>query len=128
MATILIVEDEEPVRELLGEVLEEAGHRAVLAIHGEEALELAAQEPPDLVLADVMMPVLGGAELCRRLKADARTTGIPVILLSAAGSQVARGTGAEAFLAKPFELGDLEALVRRWLGPRPAAGAARTGP
>ena len=127
MATILIVEDEEPVRELLGYILADAGHRAVLAIHGAEALELAAQDPPDLVLADVMMPVLDGAELCRRLKADPDTRAIPVILLSAAGRHVAQGTGADAFLAKPFDLEDLDALVRRWLRPRPAAGAPGSG-
>src|SRR5205814_6378953 len=63
VATILIVEDEEPVRGLLGDILADARHRAVLALHGGEAPELAAKEPPDLVLADVMMPVLDGLEL-----------------------------------------------------------------
>lgn len=115
MATVLIVEDEEPVRELVALVLGDAGHRTVRAIHGGQALELVAREHPDLVISDVMMPVLGGAELCRRLKAEPKTRAIPVILMSAAGWTVANGTGSDAFLAKPFELDELEALVRRWL-------------
>jgi CheY-like chemotaxis protein len=115
VGTILIVEDERPMRELLAEVLEDAGHRALQAIHGGHALELIAQERPDLVIADVMMPVLGGVALCHRLKADPRTRGIPVVLMSAAGPQVAREAGAEDFLDKPFGLDAVEALARRWL-------------
>ena len=113
MATILIVEDEAPVREMLAAVLEDAGHRALHAIHGRDALDVVAAERPDLVIADVMMPVLGGAELCRRLKAEPGTRGIPVILMSAGSARLADGTGAEAFLAKPFDLARLEALVQR---------------
>lgn len=115
MATVLIVEDEEPVRELVALVLRDAGHHTVQAIHGGQALELVANEHPDLVISDVMMPVLGGAELCRRLKAGPKTRAIPVILMSSAGWAVADGAGSDAFLAKPFELDELEALVRRWL-------------
>jgi DNA-binding response OmpR family regulator len=115
VATILIVEDEEPVRELLAEVVEEAGYRALRAIHGRHALDLVDQERPDLVIADVMMPVLNGVELCRRLKAAAGTSSIPVILISAAGERPARGAGADAFVDKPFNLEQMEALIKRWL-------------
>lgn len=123
MATILIVEDEEPVRELIALVLRDAGHRTLEAIHGVQALELVARELPDLVISDVMMPMLGGAELCRRLKAGAKTRAIPVILMSSAGWIVADGAGSDAFLAKPFALDELEALVRRWLPSHDAASA-----
>lgn len=117
MATILIVDDEEPVRELLGEIFEGFGHRAPQAINGRHAIELLKEERPDLVLSDVMMPVLGGAALCRLLKAEPSTASIPIILMSAAGRQVADGTGADAYLDKPFDLDQLEALVYRWLPP-----------
>ena len=115
MATILIVDDEEPVRELVALVLKDAGHRTVQAIHGAQALELIDKERPDLVLSDVMMPVLSGGELCRRLKATSNTRTIPVILMSSAGRQSSDGAGGDAFLDKPFLLDDLESLVNHWL-------------
>ncbi|MBI3964231.1 MAG: response regulator [Chloroflexi bacterium] len=117
MATILIVEDEQPLRDLLAIVIEGAGHRALQATDGRQALELIARTRPDLVLADVMMPVLGGLDLCRNLKAQASTRGIPVILVSAVGARIACGVGADAFLAKPFDLAELEAMLQRWLAP-----------
>jgi CheY-like chemotaxis protein len=125
VATILIVDDEEPVREFLAVLLADAGHHALLAIHGRHALELVKKERPDLVIADVMMPVVDGGELCRRLKTGAGTEAIPVILMSAAGEHVARGAGADAFIAKPFRLEDMEVLVRRWVPqPTPDQGAS----
>ncbi len=119
MRTILIVEDEAPLRELLADLVEDAGYRPLQAIHGREALALIEQERPDVVLSDVMMPVLNGAELCRILKAQPSSASIPVILMSAAGPAIADGAGADAFVDKPFELSELEALVRRWLPPEP---------
>lgn len=117
MATILIVDDEEPVRDFLAQMLADSGHRTLQAVHGAEALELVAKERPDLVVSDIMMPVLNGAELCKRLKARAGTPPIPVILMSSAGPRAADGTGADAFIAKPFDLADMEALVERWSSP-----------
>ena len=117
MATILIVEDEQPVREYLAELVREAGHQPLRAGHGREALEVVASERPDLVLADVMLPILGGVELCRRLKADPTTASIPVILMSAAVRRLGDRAGAEDFVEKPLDLEALEALLDRWLGP-----------
>ena len=114
MATILIVEDEEPVREMVAMILEEAGYQTLQAMHGRQALDVVATERPDLVLADIMMPVLGGADLCRSLKAAPDTRRIPVILMSAGSQRLAAGAGADAFLAKPFDLDQLEAVVQRW--------------
>jgi CheY-like chemotaxis protein len=119
VATILIVDDEQPVREFLVELLEEAGHQALQAAHGRQALEVVRSEQTDLVLADVMLPVLGGVELCRRLKADPATASIPVILMSSAGRSPSDRAGAEAFIRKPIELGELEALIGRWVRVQP---------
>ena len=127
MATILIVDDEEPVRDFLAQLLADGGHRTLQAVHGAEALELVAKERPDLVVSDIMMPVLNGAELCRRLKAGADAPPIPVILMSSAGPRAADGTGADAFIAKPFDLADMEALVERWSSPKEDVKDTRRG-
>jgi CheY-like chemotaxis protein len=113
VATILIVDDEEPLREFLAQFLADLGYRTIQAIHGAEALELVDKEQPDLVISDLMMPILGGAELCRRLKSTQNTRTIPVILMSAAGRRGAEGTGADAFMSKPFNLEDVQAQVGR---------------
>jgi two-component system, OmpR family, phosphate regulon response regulator PhoB len=118
VTTILIVDDEEPVRDFLGMVLEDAGYHILRASNGREALGLIERYLPALVLADVMMPVLGGVELIRRLRSGLDTVHIPVILMSSAGEWVAEGAGADAFLAMPFDLEDVEALVRCWLPRR----------
>jgi CheY-like chemotaxis protein len=112
MAMILIVDDEEPLREFLGMLLEEAGYEVRTAIHGAQALEIVEQEQPDLVISDVMMPLINGIELCRRLKA---AEDIPVILMSAAGRELAEHAGADAFVSKPFDLAYMESLVEYWL-------------
>jgi CheY-like chemotaxis protein len=119
VATILVVDDEQPVREFLVELVEEAGHQALQAAHGREALEVVRSEQTDLVLADVMLPVLGGVELCRRLKADPATASIPVILMSSVRRSPSDWAGAEAFIRKPLELGELEALIGCWIPVRP---------
>jgi CheY-like chemotaxis protein len=109
---ILVVDDEEPVRSLLAMVLEDCGYQVCTAVHGAHALELIAQEPPDLVISDVMMPILGGVELCRKVKQE---DPVPVILMSAAGPSIAAGAGADAFIAKPFDLDQMERVVARCL-------------
>ncbi len=117
MATILIVDDEKPVREFLLAALEQDGHEVTEAAHGGLALGLisSGSPRPDLVISDVMMPMVGGVELCRMLKADPSTADIPVVLMSAAHSRVTTGCGADAIIGKPFDLDAPEALVRRLL-------------
>jgi CheY-like chemotaxis protein len=113
---ILIVDDEAPLRDFLAVVLEDLGHRVLGAINGLHALALAAGEEPDLVISDVMMPVMGGLELTRRLKAgEAGDAAVPVILMSAAGPRSTETAGADAYIDKPFELASIEALVARLL-------------
>jgi two-component system phosphate regulon response regulator PhoB len=117
VATILIVEDEPPVREFLAELVREAGHQPLQAGHGREALEVIGAERPDLVLADVMLPILGGVELCRRLKRDPVTASIPVVLMSSAVRHLADEAGAEAFIEKPLGPEAVAAIIRRWVAP-----------
>jgi DNA-binding response OmpR family regulator len=117
MATILIVDDEQPLRELLADVLEMDGHRVMMAGNGREALTIVARDRPDLVVSDVMMPLLNGVGLCRQIKADPSTASVPVILMSSVGPHVVAGSGADAFLKKPFDLNEVETLVRMLLHP-----------
>jgi CheY-like chemotaxis protein len=114
---ILVVDDEGPVRDFLALVLEELGHRVLAAVDGRHALAIAADEHPDLVISDVMMPLMAGVELTRRLKAgEAGGRNLPVILMSSAGRAAAAGAGADAVIDNPFELEAMENLVAWWLG------------
>jgi CheY-like chemotaxis protein len=120
-ALVLIAEDEEPIAEVVATVVEDAGYTPRLAAHGREALELARAEQPALLITDLMMPHLSGAELIAALHSDAAAGGhdpVPVILITAAGQAQARAAGADAVLRKPFELLELDVLLRRLLGDR----------
>lgn len=112
---ILVVDDERVIRELLQSLLEDESYRVKLAIHGAHALDVIRQERPDLIISDVMMPVLDGKELCRQLKADPATRSIPIILMSAAGTRDLEHAGAEAFFAKPFRTNEVVDLVAAWI-------------
>ena len=94
-----MVDDEPDLRYILRRIFERAGHEVVDAGNGVAALECVRASPPDLVVTDMMMPVMGGTELIRRLRADPDTAQIP-ILAATADPQVARG--ADAVLAKPY--------------------------
>jgi two-component system, OmpR family, response regulator VicR len=120
MATILIVDDEKPVRQFLVAAFEQEGYQVLEAHHGRHALNLLASSAlhPDLVLSDIMMPIVGGVELCRILKADPATANIPVVLMSAAHSRVSAVSKADAVIAKPFDLDTLDALIERLLTHR----------
>jgi CheY-like chemotaxis protein len=108
---VLVVEDEEPVADVICLLVEDLGHRVFTAPNGLAALELARQEKPRLVISDIMMPHMPGDELCRRLKSEPGLDDVKVILMSAAGSHRAEGTGADAFVHKPFDLNTIERLV-----------------
>ncbi len=122
MATILVVDDERPVREFLAQALEANGHQVFQAFHGRHALSLIARggpKRPDLVLSDVMMPLVGGVELCQTLKADPATADIGVVLMSAVAPRVVDGAGADGFIRKPFDLDALDALLEGVLAAHP---------
>ncbi len=116
MAVILVVDDEEPVVDLLTDILEDQGHIVQTAYHGRAALLLAREMPPDLVISDVMMPFMDGPELCRRIRAGAGTRNVPVILMSAARSPDLHECGASDFVGKPFAIERIDALVARYVG------------
>lgn len=121
---VLIAEDEEPIAEAIALIVEDAGYTPLVAAHGKQALELARQMQPALVITDLMMPLLGGAELIAALRADAQTNGHappPTILMTAAGMKRAYDAGADAVLRKPFELEELEELLFHYLGPPPGS-------
>lgn len=111
---ILIAEDEPPIAALVAEVVADLGGTPLLASDGRQALALAREHHPTLLVTDLMMPHLSGAELIAELQ-SAGPRPIPTILMTAAGLQAARAAGADAVLPKPFDLDALEALLRRFL-------------
>jgi len=117
--TVLLVEDEPAQREVLAYNLEAEGFVVQRATNGEEALMLVAENPPDLILLDWMMPHVSGLEVCRRLKMRAETRSIPIIMLSARSEEVdkVRGleTGADDYVIKPYSIIELMARLRAQL-------------
>ena len=101
MSTILVVDDESNMRFLLRLILERAGYEVAEAPHGAAALARAQQSRPDLVLTDLMMPVMTGRELIERLRADPETAGIPIVVVSA--NPNAPVPEADARIGKPFD-------------------------
>ena len=106
MAKILIAEDERDIRDLVAFTLRFAGHEVVTAANGEEAVQMAPKENPDLILMDVRMPRMTGYDACRALKSNPDLKDIPIVFLSAKGqeSEIQTGleAGAEEYLLKPF--------------------------
>lgn len=116
MPKILIAEDEPDIRELVAFTLRFAGYEVVTAVNGEEAVQVAVNERPDLALMDVRMPRMTGYDACRLMKADPGLMHIPVVFLSAKGqdSEIKAGleAGAEEYLLKPFAPDHLTQRVR----------------
>lgn len=119
--TILVVEDHEEVAELITGILSPR-YRVLQARDGLEGFKLAVSERPDLIVSDVMMPVVDGLQFCKRIKQDARTRHLPVILLTAKVSSEARleglATGADDYLTKPFDVKELLFKCRNVIGTR----------
>ena len=122
---ILVVEDDPDIAQVLADLLTEEGYRVRCAFDGQAALQEIARDPPDLVLADVMMPHLDGVTLAKRLRAPSRR--IPIVLLSAVYSYV--DLPGVQFLAKPFEQDALLGVIARILGPQASVpGHGRPAP
>lgn len=114
--TILVVEDDSAILSLIQEVLGDEGYRVLSAINGKEGLEQTVNQGPDLVISDLMMPILSGIDMARALRADPRYQQLPLVAISGALKPDATLDALfTAFLAKPFSLGDLIALVEQML-------------
>ncbi|NLD06234.1 MAG: response regulator transcription factor [Synergistaceae bacterium] len=113
---ILIADDEENLVEFIGRALRKHGYKVISAYDGDNALFLMGEELPDLVILDLMMPLMDGWEVCRRAKSDPATRDIPVIMLTARSStdDAVQGLdlGADDYMRKPFSLDELLARVR----------------
>ncbi|MDZ7803005.1 phosphate regulon transcriptional regulator PhoB [Thiohalophilus sp.] len=114
--TILVVEDEEAIREMLGFTLQRAGFTVIEAGDAREASERLSEQPPDLVLLDWMLPGISGVEFAKRLRRDESTRDLPVIMLTARGEEESKLRGYEAgiddYVTKPFSTQELVARIR----------------
>jgi DNA-binding response OmpR family regulator len=129
-ARVLIIEDDPNVAEVVGRYLTREGYEVEIATDGADGLERALSNPPELVVLDLMLPNLGGLEVCRRIRAAAP---VPVIILTALGEEADRivglELGADDYVAKPFSPRELtarvKAVLRRASGPLAASASAR---
>ncbi len=118
-AKILVIDDEEDIRELVGLNLAPEGYEVFYGETGEQGLELAQAQQPDLILLDLMLPGMDGLEVCRKLKANPAVSGIPVVMLTAKSEDIDVVTGlelgADDYVTKPFSGKVLVARVRALL-------------
>ena len=114
--SVLIVEDESALCTLLRYNLEREGYRVFEARNGDEALVVAAESSPDLIVLDWMLPELSGIEVCRRLRARGESRNVPIIMLTARGEETDRirglDTGADDYIVKPFSMSEFLARSR----------------
>jgi len=116
---ILVVEDQMDNRQILRDLLGNAGYTLVEAENGEEALAVVAKQRPDLILMDIQLPVMDGYEATRRIKSDPATKSIPIIVITSyalSGDEgKARAAGCDAYVTKPYSPRQLLAKVREFL-------------
>lgn len=117
--TVLIVEDNELNLKLLNDILQAEGYSTVCFRNGEDAIEAARRDPPDLVMMDIRLPGMSGLEATRALKADLALKGIPVVAVTAyamnGDEEEIRQAGCDGFLAKPFAIESLLTILGRFL-------------
>jgi two-component system phosphate regulon response regulator PhoB len=131
MARILVVEDEEDIRQILAYNLGQSGHEVLTADRGAAGLDLARKERPELVLLDLMLPDISGLEVCRQLKSDPALREVPVMMLTARSEEIDRVVGfelgADDYVVKPFSVRELilrvQAVLRRSHGTAPGGNA-----
>ena len=118
-STVLVVEDEEDILEVLQYNLQQEGYEVACCMDGLQGLEQAKKLKPDLVLLDIMLPGMDGVEICRNLKEDDSTRRIPIIMVTAKGEEIdvvlGLGVGADDYIPKPFKVRELVARVKALL-------------
>lgn len=114
---VLVADDNEDIRDLLATRLGSRGYNVITAPDGQAALDLAISDRPAIAVLDWVMPVIQGHELCVKLKADPRTSDMPVVMLTARGEEEDRllglDLGADEYVVKPFDIEKLDALLMR---------------
>jgi two-component system phosphate regulon response regulator PhoB len=132
---VLIVDDERDLAELIGFNLRQSGFDTRIALTGEDALRMARERKPELVLLDVMLPDMSGLEVCRQLKASPATRDVPIVMLTARGEEMDRVAGfeigADDYVVKPFSVRELvlrlKAILRRGPTTESSAPPLRVG-
>ncbi|HVN94938.1 MAG TPA: response regulator transcription factor [Syntrophorhabdaceae bacterium] len=113
---ILVVDDEKDILDLVSVNLEREGFKVITADNGEDALDLVKSKKPDLVVLDLMLPGIHGLEVCRQIRGAPEHAGLPILILSAKGTEVDRivglEMGADDYITKPFSVGELVARIR----------------
>lgn len=116
---ILIVDDEKDIVETLKFIIESDGYECIVAYDGEEALNLAKTQNPDLIILDVMLPKINGYKVCRLLKFDAKYKHIPILMVTARTQHedkiIGEETGANEYITKPFDIDTISNLVKQYL-------------
>lgn len=119
MSKVLVVEDSVTQREMISSLLKNSGLTVAVAGDGVEALARLQNTIPDVVVLDIVMPRMNGYEVCRRIKSDAKTKNIPVVMCSSKGEEFDRywglKQGADAYIAKPFQPTELVGTVKQLL-------------
>ena len=127
---VLVVDDEADLVELIGMNLERNGHDVISAVNGHDALKLARERRPDLILLDLMMPGLDGIEVAKRLRADDATRGLPIVMLTAKADEgdvlAGLGVGADDYVTKPFSTKVLMARVKAVLRRSESGGSGES--
>ncbi len=129
MARILIADDDDASIDVMSTALSAEGHQVVIAVDGEQALEMAVSEKPDLVFLDIMMPKIDGYETCKRIRKHAAVPdALPIIFLSSlqTSAEEAKAVGASDRLAKRHMVSDLQEMLAKHLGPAGGLGHAGT--
>lgn len=116
---VFVVEDDHDIAELVAHYLEKAGWLPQIFSSGTDALAAARQSPPDVIILDLMLPGMSGLDVCRALRADATTTELPIVMVTARAEETERiaglDTGADDYISKPFSPNELVARVRALL-------------
>ena len=116
---ILVIDDDPGITKMISERLKANGYGVLTSTDASEGLEMAFTEAPDLIILDVMMPIINGYNFCRLLKAEKKLKNIPVLMVTGrteeADKEIGKEVGADAYITKPFEMGDLLGQIKSFL-------------